>query len=227
MDPVDEFNSPYLYSKNCPTRFVDPNGTKVSVDRALIGSKEFVAWAEKSDAAKMLVSLFGKGGPLEKFDVSFEYREFREGKGGETVIKLNGIALDAGKEFQKSGELKWSVMPSEDYSFDVLLDPGNKGGWNNKVPFGGGTTGDNEIAHVFYSILNILKANAGEDAKMYLGTDQHRDVRHMNPRDAMQFFGKILDELKEQGVDVSKINPSEVTKENIESLIEIKGTNED
>jgi RHS repeat-associated protein len=207
VDPVDELMSPYLFVKNNPVKFIDPDGKDVSIGKLLFENSEFRNWAENSFSFKLLVGLFGKGGPLEKYSVELNYFEpARTLKvPGRLDIMYNGKPLEIGA---------YTIDKEGNYSFVMRLNAGGEF-WDKQ----GAKTGDHETSHLFYSTLQIVMGKKGDvkDIILLSGDRQHEEVAPGTEQSAA-LFDQILNTL---GQDKANLPQGTVDQMKADGFIQV------
>ena len=188
VDNADEFHTPYLYAKNAPNKFIDPDGNRVFIGQKLWSMPGFQAEIKTNEFKKFL-GLFIGGGPLDKYDITLKYEKIGA---GQTNIFENNEKIqyvpDGIFEISTS-TLVHIVDKAYKYSFDILLEPDNCA-FNANEKNGGARTIPHEITHVLYSVTAIIK-----DGKLYVDHQHHFG---MVPA-GQEHVNEFLDELKALG----------------------------
>ncbi len=189
VDPVDELSSPYLYGKNSPTKFIDPDGKDVTISKVLFDDSKFRNWAESSFSFKLMVGLFGKGGPLEKYNVELQdFKPWPMPIPGQSDVIYDGKPLPM-DVYQVDKEGNYSFVMRFNTSSEFMDRPGEA------------KTGDHEVSHTLYSALMIVKGKQGETAILLTGDLQHEAVPKGTEQSAA-LFDAILNTLGKDKINL-------------------------
>ena len=209
MDNADEFYIPYLYAKNAPIKFIDPDGNRVFIGKKLWSMPGFQSEIGTSEFKRFL-GLFVGGGPLDKYDVTLKYEKV--GSGRFQIFKNNEkLQFVPGGIFERStSPLIHVVDKKANYSFDIFLQPDGSGFniWDNTKDRGARTL-PHEITHVLYTVFAILK-----DGKVYVDTQHHTGMVPVGEENV----NKFLEELKALGYEPIEIE--NVTLDSFDGVVD-------
>jgi len=155
VDPVDENYSPMVALNNNPIVFIDPDGKRVFVSDDLLKSEWFNSNVLNTEAFQAMCSMFGEGGPLEKFDITLMSDDIKY-SGGQTRFNIDGTAIITDVQ-----EIKFD--PSVKYSVTLAIElesPDWDQNWK-KDPLKNAKTIDHEFSHIVKFVLDILTTKTG------------------------------------------------------------------